>query len=394
MTIFNAGARCLCMLSTWFVFVVGAMCSSVYCLPPPVLLTNHVFQWLHLSPSPLSFVSLFSLLVSAVLCWSVVLRCACYVDCANSALPACFFPLRGCFCSILFHFMIKTNHSLALDSSPSLSPISLWQNGSARWGLRRGGNRQPWVQGGSFSTSARRLEHWGLCQAFVGGLPVGYGKGLPHVFFLGGLAKPFKSLMPYWHPEESLEEYINLALHPSSSAFRVELAPEPAPSVSPRSPLQSPLLPWAHAVRSRARSIPSHAVRSRALSVPWAHAVRSRARSVPWAHAVCSRARSIPWAHAVRSIPGAHAVRSVLFREPTQSAPVREPHRGLCHGPAGVPGLATRCLCVLSTCLVVCCWCHVLLCLLSAPPPVLLTNHHCFSGSTCVSLVTPRLLPI
>ncbi len=29
------------------------------------------------------------------------------------------------------------------------------------------------------------------------------------VFFWGGLAEPFKSLMPYWHPEESLEEYIN-----------------------------------------------------------------------------------------------------------------------------------------------------------------------------------------
>ncbi len=36
----------------------------------------------------------------------------------------------------------------------------------------------------------------------------------------------------------------------------------------------------------------------------------------------------------------------------------------ICHGPAGVPGLATRCLCVLSTWLVVCCWCHVLPCLM------------------------------
>ncbi len=38
----------------------------------------------------------------------------------------------------------------------------------------------------------------------------------------------------------------------------------------------------------------------------------------------------------------------------------------LCHGPAGVPRLATRCLCVLSTWLVVC-WCHVLPCRLSVP---------------------------
>ncbi len=36
----------------------------------------------------------------------------------------------------------------------------------------------------------------------------------------------------------------------------------------------------------------------------------------------------------------------------------------MCHGPAGVPRLATRCLCVLSTWLVVC-WCHVLPCRLS-----------------------------
>ncbi len=41
---------------------------------------------------------------------------------------------------------------------------------------------------------------------------------------------------------------------------------------------------------------------------------------------------------------------------------------------------------------VFCCWCHVLSCLLSAPPN-LLTNH-CFSCSTCVSLVTLVCLPI
>ncbi len=40
---------------------------------------------------------------------------------------------------------------------------------------------------------------------------------------------------------------------------------------------------------------------------------------------------------------------------------------GLCHGPAGVPWPATRCLCMLSSWLVVCCWCHVLSCLLSVP---------------------------
>ncbi|KAF4117035.1 hypothetical protein G5714_001588 [Onychostoma macrolepis] len=45
-------------------------------------------------------------------------------------------------------------------------------------------------------------------------------------------ADPFKSMMPYWAPEESLEDYINLALHLSGSAFRVELAAEPAPEAA------------------------------------------------------------------------------------------------------------------------------------------------------------------
>ncbi len=56
----------------------------------------------------------------------------------------------------------------------------------------------------------------------------------------------------------------------------------------------------------------------------------------------------------------------------------------LCHGPVGVPRLATRCLCVLSTWLVVGAMCSHVDCL---SPPILLLNH-CFSGSSCVSLVT------
>ncbi len=57
------------------------------------------------------------------------------------------------------------------------------------------------------------------------------------IIFWGGLAEPFKSLMPYWTPEESLEDYINLALHLSGSAFRVELAAESAHS-SPEAAIQ------------------------------------------------------------------------------------------------------------------------------------------------------------
>ncbi len=58
-----------------------------------------------------SFVSLSSLLVSAVLCLSVVFRpvCVCDVWLCNSPLPACLpvFPLREGFCSFLVNFIIK-----------------------------------------------------------------------------------------------------------------------------------------------------------------------------------------------------------------------------------------------------------------------------------------------
>ncbi len=120
-------------------------------------------------------------------------------------------------------------------------------------------------------------------------------------------------------------------------------------------------------------------VRSRARSIPGAHRLRSRARSSPGArsglgtHRACSRASptlaplcahcsspsSTPWAWPTSlldiflfSVCGASGIRSLKG--------------GLCHGPAGVPRLATRCLCVLSTWLVVC-WCHVLPCRLSVP---------------------------
>ncbi len=76
------------------------------------------------------------------------------------------------------------------------------------------------------------------------------------VFFWGGLAKPFKSRMPYWVPEEFLADYINLALSLSGTAFRVELAAEPvlfceptesAPEPTPfRDPTESAPFPGVH----------------------------------------------------------------------------------------------------------------------------------------------------
>ncbi len=78
------------------------------------------------SPSLPSFVSLNSLLVSAVLCWSVVFHVSYvtwvfHVDCAPVfCLPSCLlvFPLRGGFCS-LFYFIIKNNNFSAFESSTS-----------------------------------------------------------------------------------------------------------------------------------------------------------------------------------------------------------------------------------------------------------------------------------
>ncbi len=53
------------------------------------------------------------------------------------------------------------------------------------------------------------------------------------IIFWGGLAESFRSRMPCWVPEESLEDYINLALNLCGSAFRVESASEPAPFREP-----------------------------------------------------------------------------------------------------------------------------------------------------------------
>ncbi len=78
-------------------------------------------------------------------------------------------------------------------------------------------------------------------------------------------------------PEELLEDYINLALNLSGSAFRVELAAETA------------TVQEADRVRSRARSSPGA---HRARSVPGAHRVRSRARSFP--HVLILLSRDVP----------------------------------------------------------------------------------------------------
>ncbi len=74
------------------------------------------------SPSLPLFVSLYSLLVSAVMCWSVVLRCECFmltVLQSYACLPACLFFPFGVVYVLLFDLVIKTLISSAFESSTS-----------------------------------------------------------------------------------------------------------------------------------------------------------------------------------------------------------------------------------------------------------------------------------
>ncbi len=85
---------CLLLVPCALLSIVGLLPS---CYPSIVSVAPHV------SPSLPSFVSLYSLLVSVVLCWSVVFRCVRVMLTANSYLHACLpvFPLQGGFCSSL-----------------------------------------------------------------------------------------------------------------------------------------------------------------------------------------------------------------------------------------------------------------------------------------------------
>ncbi len=103
---------CLCLLSTWLVVcLVPCAPMSIVC-PLPSCYVIIVSVAPAVSPSLPSFVSLYSLLVSAVLCWSVVLRHVSFLclmfDCAPVfCLPACLFFPFGVVYVLLFNFIIK-----------------------------------------------------------------------------------------------------------------------------------------------------------------------------------------------------------------------------------------------------------------------------------------------
>ncbi len=129
------------------------------------------------------------------------------------------------------------------------------------------------------------------------------------VFFLGGLAEPFKSRMPYWHPEDSLEGYINLALSLSGSTFKTESAPEPAPF---REPTES--APEPAPFREPTESAPEPA--------PFREPTESAPEPAPFREPTESAPEPASFREPTESAP-----EPASFREPTESAPEPAPFR-------------------------------------------------------------------
>ncbi len=127
------------------------------------------------------------------------------------------------------------------------------------------------------------------------------------VFFWGGLAEPFKSRMPYWHPEDSLEGYINLALSLSGSTFKIESALEPAPF---REPTES--APEPAPFREPTESAPEPA--------PFREPTESAPEPAPFREPTESAPEPAPFREPTESAP-----EPAPFREPTESAPEPAP---------------------------------------------------------------------
>ncbi len=147
------------------------------------------------------------------------------------------------------------------------------------------------------------------------------------VVFWGGLAEPFKSRMPYWVPEELLEDYINLALNLSGSAFRVELAAEPATVQKLTESAPEPA-----SFREPTESAPEPA--------PFREPTESAPEPVPFREPTESAPEPAPFREPTESAPEPDPFRDPTestpepapFQEPTQSAPFREPtqHMACC----------------------------------------------------------------
>ncbi len=145
-----------------------------------------------MSPSLPSFVSLFNLLVSAVMCWSVVFRRVCVmvtatVLCLPACLPAClFFP----FGVVLVHFcfILLLKRQILLHLSPRLISLSSRTLTERISQLRTQQRMKPVNMG----PAGKFLDiRQGLRQGLHGnGLPVSYREDLPHGHLLGRPGRP------------------------------------------------------------------------------------------------------------------------------------------------------------------------------------------------------------
>ncbi len=156
------------------------------------------------------------------------------------------------------------------------------------------------------------------------------------VVFWGGLAEPFKSRMSYWVPEELLEDYINLALNLSGSAFRVELAAEPAPFREPTQSAPEPA-PFREATQSAPEPAP---VREPTQSAPEPAPVREPTQSAPEPAPVREHTDSAPepapGAHAVHSGPGPRSSLGT-HRACSRASPTLAPLCAHCSRPSSTP---------------------------------------------------------
>ncbi len=142
------------------------------------------------------------------------------------------------------------------------------------------------------------------------------------VFFWGGLAEPFKSRMPYWHPEDSLEGYINLALSLSGSTYRMESTPEPAPFREPTESAPEPA-PFREPTESAPEPAP---FREPTESAPEPAPFREPTESAPEPAPFREPTESAPELAPFRE-PSESAPEPAPFREPSESAPEPAPFR-------------------------------------------------------------------
>ncbi len=120
-------------------FIVGAMCSHVYCLPPPIFLPNHCF-------SCFTRVSLVCLSICPPgVCSPVLIHCltlCMFVKCTQ--LFAClFFPFWVIFVYLCFILLLKRPSSCIWDLA-LISPVDSWQSASpgaliTLWGIYANG---------------------------------------------------------------------------------------------------------------------------------------------------------------------------------------------------------------------------------------------------------------